>query len=205
MPDFVHLHCHSEYSLLDGLCRLKPLVNQAKALDMPAVALTDHGVMYGAIEFYRAAREAGVKPIVGCELYIARRDMRDKDPEADKKSHHLVVLAENDTGYQNLLKIVSAAQLEGFYYKPRVDHAFLERHAEGLIALSACKSGEVIRHVYFPITAVVSLFSSTPDGSLIESAIVGAEGLVGYPFAITSGKMPFRAVVRRSCAQYRHR
>ncbi len=147
MPDFVHLHCHSEYSLLDGLCRLKPLVKQVKDFGMPAVALTDHGVMYGAMEFYRAAKEAGVKPIIGCELYVARRDMRDKDPEADKKSHHLVVLAENDTGYKNLLKIVSAAQLEGFYYKPRVDHAFLEKHADGLIALSACKSGEVIRAV----------------------------------------------------------
>ncbi|MBI1801301.1 MAG: DNA polymerase III subunit alpha, partial [Chloroflexi bacterium] len=147
MPDFVHLHCHSEYSLLDGLCRLKPLVKRAKDLSMPALALTDHGVLFGAIEFYRAAKEAGVKPIIGCELYVARRDMRDKDPEADKKSHHLVVLAENETGYRNLLQIASAAQLEGFYYKPRVDHAFLASHAEGLIALSSCKSGEVIRAV----------------------------------------------------------
>ncbi|MEP7199065.1 MAG: DNA polymerase III subunit alpha, partial [Chloroflexota bacterium] len=147
MPDFVHLHCHSEYSLLDGLCRLKPLTQQVKALGMPAVALTDHGVMFGALEFYRAARESGVKPIIGCELYVARRDMRDKDPEADKKSHHLVVLAENTAGYKNLLQIVSAAQLEGFYYKPRVDHAYLASHAEGLICLSACKSGEVIRAI----------------------------------------------------------
>ncbi len=147
MSDFVHLHCHSEYSLLDGLCRLKPLVKQVKDLHMPAIALTDHGVMYGAIEFYRTAQEAGIKPIIGCELYIARRDMREKDPEADKKSHHLIVLAENETGYRNLMQMVSAAQLEGFYYKPRVDHAYLETHAEGLIALSACKSGEVIRAV----------------------------------------------------------
>jgi DNA polymerase-3 subunit alpha len=147
MPDFVHLHCHSEYSLLDGLCRLKPLAKKAKALGMPALALTDHGVMFGAMEYYRAAIDAGIKPIIGCELYVARRDMRDKDPEADKRSHHLIVLAENMTGYRNLLQIVSAAQLEGFYYKPRVDHAYLESHAEGLIALSACKSGEVIRAI----------------------------------------------------------
>jgi DNA polymerase-3 subunit alpha len=147
MPDFVHLHCHSEYSLLDGLCRLKPLARKAKDLGMPAVALTDHGVMFGSMEFYRAAKEVGIKPIIGCELYVARRDMHDKDPEADKRSHHLVVLAENLTGYKNLLQIVSAAQLEGFYYKPRVDHKYLESHAEGLIALSACKSGEVIRAI----------------------------------------------------------
>ena len=147
MTDFVHLHCHSEYSLLDGLCRLKPLAKKVKELGMPAVALTDHGVMFGAMEFYRAAREQGIKPIIGCELYVARRDMRDKDPEADKRSHHLVVLAENLTGYKNLLQIASAAQLEGFYYKPRVDHAFLETHAEGLICLSACKSGELIRAI----------------------------------------------------------
>jgi DNA polymerase III subunit alpha len=147
MTDFVHLHCHSEYSLLDGLCRLKPLTQKVKELGMPAVALTDHGIMFGAMEFYRAAREHGVKPIIGCELYVARRDMRDKDPEADKRSHHLVVLAENLAGYKNLLQIASAAQLEGFYYKPRVDHAYLERHAEGLICLSACKSGEVIRAI----------------------------------------------------------
>ena len=125
MTDFVHLHCHSEYSLLDGLCRLKPLAKKVKELGMPAVALTDHGVMFGAMEFYRAAREQGIKPIIGCELYVARRDMRDKDPEADKRSHHLVVLAENMTGYKNLLQIASAAQLEGFYYKPRVDHTYL--------------------------------------------------------------------------------
>ncbi|MBI5876562.1 MAG: DNA polymerase III subunit alpha [Chloroflexi bacterium] len=147
MTDFVHLHCHSEYSLLDGLCRLKPLARHVKALGMPAVALTDHGVMFGAFEFYKTAQDAGIKPIVGCELYIARRDMHDRDPEADKKSHHLVVLAENETGWRNLLKIASAAQLEGFYYKPRVDHAYLAEHAEGLIALSACMSGEVIRSI----------------------------------------------------------
>jgi DNA polymerase-3 subunit alpha len=147
MSEFVHLHCHSEYSLLDGLCRLKPLAKKVKELGMPAAALTDHGVMYGAVEFYRAMQETGVKPIIGCEIYVAQRDMRDKDPDADKKSYHLVLLAENQVGYQNLMKICSAAQLEGFYYKPRVDHAFLEKHAEGLICLSACLTGEVMRAI----------------------------------------------------------
>src|SRR5437879_336793 len=113
--EFVHLHCHSEYSLLDGLCRLKPLVERVKALDMRAVALTDHGALYGAIEFYHAARVVGVKPIIGCELYVAH----DRHDKSERHAAHLVVLAENETGYHNLLQLVSAAQLDGFYYKPR--------------------------------------------------------------------------------------
>ncbi len=145
MVDFVHLHVHSEYSLLDGMSRVKELAARAQELDMGAIALTDHGVMYGVINFYRAAKQYGIKPIIGMEAYMARRTMQDRDVKLDKKSDHLVLLAENDVGYQNLLKIASAAQLEGFYYKPRVDKEYLSTHAEGLIALSACAAGEIPR------------------------------------------------------------
>jgi DNA polymerase-3 subunit alpha len=143
MADFVHLHVHSEYSLLDGLARLNDLVQRAADLHMPALALTDHGTMFGAIAFYRAARAAGVKPIIGMEAYVAPRGMRDRDPRQDRTPYHLVLLAQDNTGYQNLLRIASAAQLDGFYYKPRVDRPFLQDHARGLIALTACVQGEV--------------------------------------------------------------
>jgi DNA polymerase-3 subunit alpha len=142
---FVHLHVHSEYSLLDGLSRIPQLVKRAKALGQPAVALTDHGVMYGAIEFYRAAKKAGVKPIIGLETYLARRSRFDRDPQKDKSPHHLLLLAQNDTGYRNLLKLASLSQLEGFYYKPRVDKELLAQHAEGLICATSCSSGEIPR------------------------------------------------------------
>ena len=145
MPGCVHLHVHSEFSLLDGLSRVQDLAQRAVELDMPAIALTDHGVMYGIVDFCRACKAAGVKPIVGVEMYIAQRGMADRDPQEDKNSHHIVLLAETQVGYQNLLRIASASQLEGFYYKPRVDKAFLAAHAEGLIALSSCNSGEVPR------------------------------------------------------------
>ena len=142
---FVHLHVHSEYSLLDGFSNIKKLVRRAKELDMPALALTDHGTMFGMIEFYNAAMSEEIKPILGLETYLAARTMKERDPQEDKKSFHLVLLAENATGYQNLLKIASAAQLEGFYYYPRVDHEFIASHAQGLIATSACMSGEIPR------------------------------------------------------------
>ncbi len=145
--DFVHLHVHSEYSLLDGLGRIADLTARAAELGMPALALTDHGVMYGAIEFYRAAKAQGIKPIIGVEMYIAPHRMTDRDPKKDRSLYHLVLLAKNNTGYQNLLRIATAAQLEGFYYKPRVDKEYLAAHAEGLIALTACGSGEVPRLV----------------------------------------------------------
>ncbi len=141
---FVHLHVHSEYSLLDGFSNIKKLVQRAKELNMPALALTDHGSMYGVIEFYNAATKAGIKPIIGLEAYLAR-NMREHDPQTDKKPPHLLLLAENETGYKNLLKIASAAQLEGFYYYPRIDHEFLAQHAEGLIYASGCMSAEVPR------------------------------------------------------------
>jgi DNA polymerase-3 subunit alpha len=142
---FVHLHVHSEYSLLDGFSNIKKLVKRAQELNMPAVALTDHGTMFGVIDFFNAAQAAGIKPIVGVEAYLASRTMKDRDPQADKKSTHLLLLAENQTGYQNLLKIASAAQTEGFYYYPRIDHDFLAQHAEGLICTTGCMSAEVPR------------------------------------------------------------
>ncbi len=145
--DFVHLHTHSEYSLLDGACRIKDLVKKAKALGMPAVGLTDHGVMYGAIEFYQACKEAEIKPIVGCEVYLAPRGRTDRDPVLDREQYHLILLAENAVGYRNLMKLVSIASLEGFYYKPRIDRDLLAAHSEGLIATSACLGGQVADHI----------------------------------------------------------
>jgi DNA polymerase III subunit alpha len=142
---FVHLHVHSEYSLLDGYSKIKKLVTRAKEMGMPAVAITDHGTMFGVIEFFNAARAAGVKPIIGLEAYMAARTMADRDSKLDKQSSHLLLLAENQQGYQNLLKIASAAQLNGFYYYPRIDHEFLAAHSEGLIATSGCMAAEIPR------------------------------------------------------------
>ncbi len=144
---FVHLHVHSEFSLLDGLSRINHLAERAKALNMPALALTDHGTMYGTIDFYRACNKAGVKPILGVESYVATRRMQDKDADKDRERFHLLLLAQNQTGFQNLLKIASKAQLEGFYYRPRTDHAYLEEHSEGLIATSGCLAGEIPRAI----------------------------------------------------------
>jgi DNA polymerase III subunit alpha len=142
---FVHLHVHTVYSLLDGFSNVKKLVKRAKEMEMPALAITDHGTMYGVVEFFNAATEAGIKPIIGMESYMAARGMKDRDSKLDKKSSHLLLLAENETGYRNLLQIASAAQLEGFYYYPRVDHDFLAAHSEGLICTSGCMSAEIPR------------------------------------------------------------
>lgn len=142
---FVHLHTHSHYSLLDGLAKIDDLVNEAVKYDMTALALTDHGNMYGAIEFYKKARIAGIKPILGVEIYIAKRNIEDKQAGIDDKRYHLVLLAENNEGYQNLLKLVSISNLEGFYYKPRLDKKTLKKYSKGIIALSACMSGEIPR------------------------------------------------------------
>ncbi|MDZ4131813.1 MAG: DNA polymerase III subunit alpha, partial [Dethiobacteria bacterium] len=141
--NFVHLHCHSEYSLLDGAARVKKLVERAAELKMPAIAITDHGTMFGVMDFYRAALKAGVKPLLGCEVYVAPRSRLQKEARKDDSQYHLVLLAENNTGYRNLMRLVSAGYLEGFYYKPRVDRELLEEFSEGLIALSACLAGEV--------------------------------------------------------------
>ena len=146
MAEFAHLHVHSEYSLLDGLSSCRKLAERAVELGMPALALTDHGTMYGAVQFYKACRAAGIKPIVGLETYIARRSHRERgDAQQDRKPHHLILLAQNDAGYHNLMRLATIAQLEGFYYKPRVDKETLAEHADGLIALSGCSSSEVSR------------------------------------------------------------
>ncbi len=143
MPEFVHLHVHSEFSLLDGANRIKDLPVRAKELGMKAMAITDHGVMFGAIDFYKACKANGIKPIIGCEVYVAPRKRTDKDPSIDNKYNHLILLAKNNEGYKNLTKIVSVGFTEGFYYKPRIDKELLEKYHEGLICSSACLAGEV--------------------------------------------------------------
>ncbi len=153
---FVHLHVHSHYSLLDGLPKIDDLVSHAQAQGAPAVALTDHGVLYGAVEFYQKALKAGIKPIIGVETYVARRTLHDKEPRIDERPFHLVLLATNLTGYRNLIALISVAHLEGFYYRPRVDHELLKKHSEGLIALSACLQGELAN-------AILGKINATPD------------------------------------------
>ena len=145
--DFVHLHVHSEFSLLDGQSRIKDLVARAKALEMPALGITDHGVMFGVLDFYRACHDAGIKPVIGMEGYLAQRRMTDRDPHLDRSPYHMLLLAKNMIGYRNLLKIASAAQLEGFYYRPRIDKEFMAAHAEGLVATSGCLAAEIPRLV----------------------------------------------------------
>ena len=146
--NFTHLHVHTEYSLLDGSSKIKEITKRAKELGMDSLAITDHGVMYGVIDFYKAAKEAGIKPILGCEVYVAPGSRFEKVPgESEDRYYHLVLLAENNTGYQNLMKIVSRGFTEGFYYKPRVDYEVLEQFHEGIIALSACLAGEVQRYL----------------------------------------------------------
>jgi DNA polymerase-3 subunit alpha len=140
---FVHLHLHTEYSLLDGFGRIDDYVQTAKKMGMEAIALTDHGVLFGAIDFYKACQKAGIKPIIGCEVYIAPRGLAQKSGRADSQSRHLILLAESNQGYRNLSKIVSKGYIDGFYYKPRVDHEVLRQYHEGIICLSACVSGEI--------------------------------------------------------------
>ncbi len=143
MSDFVHLHIHSEFSLLDGANRIKDLPKRAKELGMDSIAITDHGVMYGAIDFYKACKAEGVKPIIGCEVYVAPRSRFDKEPNIDNKYNHLILLAKNNEGYKNLSKLVSIGFVDGYYYKPRIDLEVLEKYSEGLICLSACLAGAV--------------------------------------------------------------
>ena len=145
MADFVHLHVHTEYSLLDGACRIRQLVARAKELGQPAVAITDHGAMYGVIDFYKEAKKQGIKPVIGCEVYVSQRSRFDKTYGVDNTYYHLVLLCKNNIGYQNLTWLVSKAYTEGFYFKPRIDHELLEGHTEGLICLSACLAGEIPR------------------------------------------------------------
>jgi len=138
LSNFVHLHVHSEFSLLDGANRIKDLPVRAKELGMDAIALTDHGVMFGAIDFYKACKNEGIKPIIGCEVYVAPRSRFDKEANIDNHYYHLILLAKNQIGYKNLSNLVSQGFTEGFYYKPRIDYEILEKYHEGLICLSAC-------------------------------------------------------------------
>jgi len=145
MKKFTHLHVHSHYSLLDGLPKIGQLLDYVKELGMDSVALTDHGVMYGAVEFYKKAKEKGVKPIIGCEVYLSQGKMREKRPKIDDKRYHLVLLVKNKEGYKNLVELITKAHLEGFYYKPRIDEELLVKHSNGLVALSACLAGKIPR------------------------------------------------------------
>ena len=140
---FTHLHLHTEFSLLDGACRIKQLVLRAKELGMQSLAITDHGNMYGAVDFYKACKAEGIKPIIGCEVYVAPRTRFDREKVLDKEYNHLILLCKNEQGYKNLIKLVSLSFTEGYYYKPRIDRDILEKYHEGLICLSACLAGEI--------------------------------------------------------------
>src|SRR6476646_11329508 len=143
--EFVHLHLHTEYSLLDGACRLDRLMERAHELKFPSIAITDHGVLYGAVDFYQAARERGLKPIIGCEVYVAPGSRFDKKTSSGGRDvyNHLVLLAKDEIGYRNLTRLATAAHLEGYYYKPRIDKELLAAHKDGLIALSGCLASEI--------------------------------------------------------------
>ena len=143
MSEFTHLHVHSHYSLLDGLSKIDELLDYVKELGMDSVALTDHGVLYGAVEFYKKAKAKGIKPIIGCEVYMAYEKMNQRRPNIDDKKYHLVLLAKNEKGYKNLVQLVTKAHLEGFYYKPRIDEELLAKHSEGLIGMTACLQGKI--------------------------------------------------------------
>lgn len=140
---FTHLHVHTQFSLLDGACRLNGLVSRAKELGMTSLAITDHGNMYGAVDFYKECKKQGIKPVIGCEVYVAPRTRFDKDKVLDKEYNHLILLAKNERGYKNLIKMVSLSFTEGFYFKPRIDHDLLEKYSDGLVCLSACLAGEI--------------------------------------------------------------
>ena len=140
---FTHLHLHTQFSLLDGACRLGNLVERAKELGMTSLAITDHGNMYGAVDFYRECKKHDIKPIIGCEVYVAPRTRFDKEKVQDKDYNHLVLLVKNEAGYKNLIKMVSLSFTEGFYFKQRIDHDLLEKYSDGLVCLSACLAGEI--------------------------------------------------------------
>ena len=194
---FAHLHVHTEYSLLDGSNKIKECVARVKELGMNSVAITDHGVMYGVIDFYRAARAAGIKPILGCEVYVAPGSRFDKEAvgSGDDRYYHLVLLAENDLGYHNLMKIVSRGFTEGYYYKPRVDLEVLQEFHEGIIALSACLAGEVQKNI------LRGMYSSVPHRPDTHSTKVSGHfrkrkflpGITGSRNAGTADREPVTA------------
>ena len=204
--DFTHLHVHTEYSLLDGSAKIKSLVKRAKELGYDSLAITDHGVMYGVIDFYEAARAEGIKPLIGCEIYVSPGSRFDREnTRGEERYYHLVLLAENNQGYKNLSKIVSRGFTEGFYYKPRVDMEVLEQYHEGIIALSACLAGEVavnlrknnyegakeaaLRHL--KIFGENNYFLEMQDHGLAEQATVNAGVMrlskeLGIPMVVTN-------------------
>ncbi|CAM2887163.1 DNA polymerase III subunit alpha [Hathewaya histolytica] len=147
LGEFVHLHTHTEYSLLDGSGKISRIIQKTKELGMKAISITDHGSMFGCVQFYKEAKANGIKPIIGCEIYIVPKSMYIKNPDRENETYHLVLLVKNERGYENLMKIVSKASLEGFYYKPRIDHDYLKEHSEGLVATSACLGGEVQKNL----------------------------------------------------------
>ena len=169
MDNFVHLHLHSEYSLLDGACRIGDIIKRAKELGQPAVAITDHGVMYGVIDFYKAAIKEGIKPIIGCEVYVAARTRHDKVFHQDSEHSHLVLLCKDNSGYHNLIKMVSQAFIDGFYGKPRVDAELLEKYHGGIIALSACLSGEI------PKRLLAGDYEAAKQKALYYKSLFGAD------------------------------
>lgn len=189
MKKFVHLHLHTEYSLLDGAGRIDKIMKKVKELGMDSVAITDHGVMYGVVDFYKQALKHGIKPIIGCEVYVATRGMEDRDPKHDSDQYHLVLLAKNDVGYKNLIYLVSQGFIKGFYYKPRVDINILKEHAEGIIALSACLAGSIQQHIlkgnyekakaealnYIDIFGEENFYLELQDHGIREQALINQE------------------------------
>jgi DNA polymerase-3 subunit alpha len=188
---FVHLHVHTQYSLLDGAIRLDALLEKARQFDMPAVAITDHGTMFGAVEFFDKATSAGIKPIIGCECYVAPRSLRDKTPQDQKGTAHLVLLAENQEGYRNLCKLASVAQLEGFYYRPRIDKELLKNHSRGLIGMSACLHGEI------PMLVKAGRIEAAEDAARWYLDTFGENG---FFLEIQDNGIPAQEVVNRELA-----
>ena len=166
---FAHLHVHTEYSLLDGSSKINEIVRQAKELGMDSLAITDHGAMYGVIDFYKACKERGIHPVIGCEVYVAEKSRFQKEGRSDAKYYHLVLLAENQTGYENLIKMVSKGFIEGFYYKPRIDLELLRENHEGIIALSACLAGAV------PRTLLAQGYEKAKEVALQYAEIMGPD------------------------------
>lgn len=203
--DFVHLHLHTEYSLLDGAIRLRDLPDRLEKLGMKSCAITDHGALFGSIDFYTVMRKKGIKPIIGCEVYVAPRKHTDKEAGTDKEPAHLILLAENDQGYKNLMKLVSIGYTEGFYYKPRIDHELLEQYHDGIICLSACLGGEIpqailngqhkqareLAEYYSELFGKDSYFLEIQDNglndqNLVNSALIRLSNETGIPLAATN-------------------
>ncbi len=199
MSSFVHLHVHTQYSLLDGAIRIRDLVNTARSLNMPAVCMTDHGNMFGALEFFEEAKKAGIKPIIGCEVYVAPGSRREKSAKnngsgqsGEDRNHHLVLLARNEAGYRNLMRLVTSGYLEGFYYKPRIDKEILRKHKEGLIGLSACLKGEVASNL---------LLDRWDQARAIAQEYSGIFGEGNFFLEIQANGMPEQALVNEKLIQ----